>query len=291
MKKIHSLFCVASCLALVATSCSEDSSLSSKKSFSFHEDGDSISNYYANPCEDYSNRLVPFAVDITKDYGNVVAGKGDSLNQAPFSVSSVANLRLVVYTSRYPYEFLQASRATEEDEIEYQAIQERWRTFYQDRFSDDFAYIERPRITQEFIYAGLKDALCVSADKELFGLAPGANLLGHLMLTLQPEQQVSANYPDCSIRKDYRKESDTVRADEYFTKNMLLSSSPYWLSFMDEPVEQYDELTFTFTMPIVTEYFGPILFGKDYPEEWYEQGLLERSDNRVLEGSVMVKFK
>ena len=56
------------------------------------------------------------------------------------------------------------------------------------------------------------------------------------------------------------------------------------------PPETYSEITFTIEIPIECEYFQQIIYGKDYPESYYAQGLLERNENRVLKGSVTVRL-
>ena len=63
------------------------------------------------------------------------------------------------------------------------------------------------------------------------------------------------------------------------------------LTFTTVPKEQYDEIVFSFEIPIECEYMKQIIYGKDYPEEYYEQGLVERNENRVLRGSVTVRFE
>lgn len=240
--------------------------------------------YWFEPSENYSNQLVPLAKDVTKTYDQPSIDRKDIKENMTFDISSFGNLCFIVYPN--PYEHMVFST---DDEEEYEEANERWQKFIK-TFQYDCEKYDTD-ITQEYIYAGIQDGASLTANKVLFGIQPGGNLMSHFRVALSDEQLIAAVYPDFKVRKDYRGNSNAVPAEECFAAGAMLSRSPYWLYPIDLPAEAVEEVTFTFTLPIETEYLEKIVYDRDYPEEWYEQGLLERNDNRVLKGYVTVQFE
>ena len=149
---------------------------------------------------------------------------------------------------------------------------------------------EKPTDIQEYVYAGIKDECSITADKMLFGIEPGGNLGKHFKVRLYGNQKISVLYPGFEVVRNYYNDPTEVLFSDYFLKGTALSFCPFIFYFTKAPEEQYDEITFTIEIPIECEYMHQIIYGEDYPESYYEQGLVERNENRVLRGSVKVKF-
>ena len=155
------------------------------------------------------------------------------------------------------------------------------------------AYIDENNydIFPEFYYAGVKDGVSFSADKELFGRKAGSNLADLIILDIPPSSKIAVTYPDYHVCKDYNADSTPITFSDYFKSGTALSLSyNFYASFAQQPTEEYDEITFTLEIPIECEYMQQIIYGEDYPESYYEQGFVERNENRVLRGSVKIKF-
>ncbi|MBR3022177.1 MAG: hypothetical protein IKH59_07425 [Bacteroidaceae bacterium] len=164
-----------------------------------------------------------------------------------------------------------------------------------DAFLEENPQIENPDIDC-FFYAGVREGARIYADKMLFGREPGSDL-GDLMV-MQPLGEglrIAATYPDFHVVTYYRAEVNPVTFSEFYSEGRALVAKLRWgdalyVSFINLPPENYDEVTFTIEIPIVCEYLQQIINGEDYPESYYEQGLVERNENRVLRGSVKVRF-
>jgi len=148
---------------------------------------------------------------------------------------------------------------------------------------------------EDYYYAGVKGEARIFADKKLFHREAGSNLSDLLLLCLPRGSKIAATYPDFRFVLFYDTETTPVTFANYFRDGLALALPPAWFAlratFAEQPPEAYDEITYTIEIPIECEYMQQIIYGKDYPEEYYEQGLVERNENRVLRGSVTVRFE
>ena len=150
---------------------------------------------------------------------------------------------------------------------------------------------EKPIDVQKYIYAGIKDECSITADKKLFGIESGGNLGEHFKIRLYGNQKISVLYPSFDVVRNYYDDSTEVSFSNYFLKGTAMSFCPFFFYFSEAPEERYSEITFTIKIPIECVYLQQIINGEDYPESYYEQGLVERNENRVLHGSVTVRFE
>ena len=164
---------------------------------------------------------------------------------------------------------------------------------YWDFLQEKRGYVEKekPKNVQKYVYAGIKQGASLTADKILFGIEPGGNLGEYMKVDLSDEQKIRVNYPDFDVVQNYYGFHNEVLFSNYFKEETALSLIPYMLFFTTAPKECYDEITFSIEIPIKCDYFQKIISGIDYPEEYYEKGLVDRNENRVLRGSVTVKFE
>ena len=155
-------------------------------------------------------------------------------------------------------------------------------------------YLEQKQyeIRPEFFFAGIKDGARITADKKLFGRDTGSDLGDMFVLDIPPSSKIGVTYPDFRVFKDYNENSSSITFSDFFLSGTALSFSyVFYAYYAEQPSEEYNEVTFTIEIPIECEYMQQIIYGKDYPEEYYEQGLVERNENRVLRGSVTVRFE
>lgn len=144
---------------------------------------------------------------------------------------------------------------------------------------------------QDYCYAGVKRGARIYADKTIAGREPGADISDLMSVDLLYKCKVQLTYPDFQIYKDYYADNNTVLFSDYFKEGTVLPRLDlYFISFVESPAEQYDEITYTIEIPFECEYMRKIICGQDYKEEYYEQGLVERNENRMLKGSVTVRF-
>lgn len=143
----------------------------------------------------------------------------------------------------------------------------------------------------DYIYAGIQEGAAITADKTLFGQEAGSNLGSYFDVVIQDNQVFSATYPDFYVIHDYRSGERIVSFTEFFSKDIALSYAPYHLCLKTVPEERYSEIVLTVSIPIECDYMQQLINGSDYDEKYYEQGYIERNENRVLKGSVTVRFK
>lgn len=141
-----------------------------------------------------------------------------------------------------------------------------------------------------FIYAGIAEGAQIYADKVLFGRKAGSSL--NDFFVVKPSLLFCMTYPEYMVEEYHFSEGWDYRCSfgEYHSVGRALTFGNQ-LSLGEIPSDEYDEVTFTIEIPIECEYMQQIIYGKDYPEEYYEQGLVERNENRVLRGSVTVRFE
>ena len=139
-------------------------------------------------------------------------------------------------------------------------------------------------------FAGLREGACIRADKTLFGIDKGKPL--NDFFAVISETFYRATYPHYFIKESHLPSEMEFKYefDDFFAKGDALT---FCNSLVLEriPPEKYEEITFTIEIPIECEYMQQIVFGEDYPENYYRQGLVERNENRVLRGSVTVRFE
>jgi hypothetical protein len=202
-----------------------------------------------------------------------------SPDETEFSVPSYDNLAFIMYVIKTEVEFSLDSSDGGMDKYD----------AFLDNLSESIDK-ERPRRIQEYFYAGIREGARVTADQVLFGKEPGDDLGGFFKMELFSEQKIVASYPDFGIVHNFFKQPRQILFSDLFTEQTALSSSPYRMCFLNAPPEHYEEITFHFTIPIETEYMKKIIYNEDYPENWYKENYLERNENRVLRGSVKIKF-
>lgn len=92
----------------------------------------------------------------------------------------------------------------------------------------------------------------ISADKTLFGQEPGSNLSAHFNVWSPNACVITANFESPTIiynAKDYM----PTAISEYFVKDSYLAQS-YAFYLADKPEENYEEVTFTITIPVEDQY-------------------------------------
>ena len=143
----------------------------------------------------------------------------------------------------------------------------------------------------QFFFAGIDEGARITADKKLFGRDAGSNLGDLLMLEIPSSANIGLSYPDYSVYKDYSANESSISFSDFFQNGTALSLiNEFYAYFAEQPSEECDEVTFTIEIPIECEHMRQIIFGDDYPEIYYKQGMAKRNDNRVLRGSVTIKF-
>ena len=139
------------------------------------------------------------------------------------------------------------------------------------------------------IYAGIKEGARIFANKTLFGNNAGTSLNEYFLV--KPYLAYSVTFPDYYVKESHFSEGKDYRCgfSEFHAKGNALTFCNF-LTLKECPSETYSEITFTIEIPIECEYMQQVIYGEDYPESYYEQGFVERNENRVLRGSVKVKF-
>ena len=230
--------------------------------------------------EDFKNNLSVEVYDMTlKKEEAIKENKNDSVKKV-FKVSSSNNICFYLSVQKSGAYF-----TINHDDEELDAY---WRFV---KAKERNIENKKPLEGQAYIYAGIGEGCSITADKPLFEVKEGGNLSDYFKVNLSAEQMIAASYPEFEVVHNYYNEPQGVLFNTYFLKGTALSSYPYMLTFTTVPKEQYDEIVFSFEIPIEFEYMQQIIYGKDYPEEYYEQGLVERNENRVLRGSVTVRFE
>lgn len=144
---------------------------------------------------------------------------------------------------------------------------------------------------QTYYYAGVKRGARIYADKSVAGREPGANISDLMSITVPYCCLLQLTYPDYQVYQDYSNDKNYILFSDYFKEGMALPTvDQFFVNFVESPAEQYDEITYTIEIPFECEYMRKIIFGQDYKEEYYEQGLVERNENRMLKGSVTIHF-
>lgn len=232
------------------------------------------------PAEDYSDSLSIEVYDLTIPKEEAIKKNKADYEKMVFTVSSLNNICFYLSIRKSGAYF--AVNQTDEGSEAY------WRFM---KAKEERIENEKPLDGQAYIYAGIGEGCSIIADKPLFEVEPGENLSDYIKMNLGAEQMITASYPEYEVIHNYYNNPQEVLFNTYFSKGTALSSYPYMLTFTTVPKEQYDEIVFTFRIPIECEYMQQLIYGRDYPESYYEKGLLERNENRVLHGSVTVRFE
>ena len=146
-----------------------------------------------------------------------------------------------------------------------------------------------------YTYAGIREGACIYADVPLFGREAGEPLNDKFVVkSYSPQTWIRVSYPEFDILANGYEEELSTDFDEVYKIGSAIFSfinDGFVFSFKEYPEEKHDSITFTIEIPIEGEYFQLKFNGKDYPESYYtyEHRVL-RNDNRVLKGSVTVKF-
>jgi len=160
------------------------------------------------------------------------------------------------------------------------------------------SYIEQGKQAgyPRYTYAGIRERACIYADVPLFGREAGEPLNDKFAVTSYSQLTwIRVSYPEFNILANGYEEELPTDFDEVYKVGTAIFSyinDGFVFSFQEYPEEIYDEITFTIEIPIEGEYFQIMFNGEDYPESYYtyEHRVL-RNENRVLKGSVTVKFE
>lgn len=154
-----------------------------------------------------------------------------------------------------------------------------------------------PHWDRKFICAGTRKGAYICADKPLFGRKAGEPLNDKFSVTSDNEGTwIRASYPDFNIIANGYEEELPTAFDEVFKAGTALYPGNeviygLVLSFNEIPTEKYSRIKFTVCIPIEGEYFSERFGQPDYDEYYYQIGRVLPNKDRVLKGSVMVKFK
>ena len=95
--------------------------------------------------------------------------------------------------------------------------------------------------------------ICITADKTLFGKAPGTNLSEHFLVRGENACLPQGTLDNFSMIFNYGQKQPRLNAKEFFAKDTWLQEEvALWLA--DIPEEQYDHVAFTIKMPATCEY-------------------------------------
>lgn len=148
---------------------------------------------------------------------------------------------------------------------------------------------------QDYTYAGILEGAKITSDRVLFGREPGADLGDKFYV--EPGYGTSltilASYPSYHIVYNGYTDSTPLTFSDVFAPGnaMLNPNRNMLLSFAEIPAEPLDEVTFDVEIPFECEYFQPMFYGRDYSSDFYEKNMIVPNENRVLHGSVTVKFE
>lgn len=148
-----------------------------------------------------------------------------------------------------------------------------------------------------YLYAGTREGAYICADTTLFGREAGEPLNDKFRVTSEGKSTwIRVSYPDFKVLANGYEEELPTAFDEVFKEGTALypdydSNYGLVLSLNETPAEQYEEIEFTLSIPIEGEYFETKFNHKDYEKYLYQEGHVVPNEGRVLEGSVMVKFK
>lgn len=236
-----------------------------------------------NPPRTYSN-LLP-AEDLKS---RLLVGLSDEYLQPGCKIDSIYHAaqgdRYTIYFARDVYSIFGVMSGSKEADA--------LRNFLNITMTDANAYLMPKNYTiQYYYYARVKLGARIYADKIIAGRKPGADLSDLMYFSLPFNCKVQLTYPDYQLLNDYYGHASHVSFSDYFKEGTALPAIDLAsVSFIETPAEQYDEITYTIEIPFECEYMQQIIFGKDYEEKYYEQGLVERNENRMLKGSVTVRF-
>lgn len=137
-----------------------------------------------------------------------------------------------------------------------------------------------------FYFAYVDGTPAITCDKKLFGLEPGTNLSKYF------EVFIDENHHICCIPQGienpnllYKFGDELPKVmNEYFSDKSWISDM-YYIRLIDKPTEEYDELTFHLSFPLIVEHTT------DYVIEQFKGGKPERKfSKRVLEADCHIVF-
>lgn len=124
-----------------------------------------------------------------------------------------------------------------------------------ERFKSKYSYSleEFGAFKTIYYYAYIDGAPTITCDKTLFGLAPGTNLSNHIQIDNDGELNcIPTGIDNPKLLYKFGDElPDTM--DKYFSDKSWIQRF-YYLKFIDIPAEEYDELTFHVTFPMILEH-------------------------------------
>ena len=144
--------------------------------------------------------------------------------------------------------------------------------------------------SQSYLYAGVNGHARIYADKVLFGVPAGEDLNEHFVVKPTRGSRFIVTYPDYHIVSNSFEENRLWAFDECFAEGTAVNNG-HALQLNEAPSETYDEITFTLEIPMLGDCLHTAIWGDDYPDDFYEKGYVRRSEPRVLQGSVTVKFE
>lgn len=151
--------------------------------------------------------------------------------------------------------------------------------FIQQEYNDSIARHGWP----SYFTAYVNGEVSITCDKPLFGLAAGENLGRHFKVNVATDCiPVGIEHP--YLLYHFGDELPLTVADFFPLESWILYE--YWLKPLSLPEEQYDSLTFRFTLPMTVEHTGR------YIKSLYEGTNEElKRENKVFEAECVVKFK
>lgn len=151
--------------------------------------------------------------------------------------------------------------------------------FMQQEYHDTLAAHGWPH----YFTAYVNGEVSVTCNKILFGLAPGENLGRHFSISTATDcMPIGIDNP--YLLYHFGEELPQSVADFFPQESWILYE--YWLKPLSLPEEQYDSLTFRFTLPMTVEHTGQFI--KSQYKGTNEE--LKR-ENKVFVAECVVKFK
>lgn len=164
-----------------------------------------------------------------------------------------------------------------------------WGKTIQDALID--YYLETGQfVSRPYLYcAGIREGARIYADKVLFGREPGENLGDKFTLLTHAGNDILVAYPSFEVVHNVKAESRTLTLNDALAKGICVSG--HVPSVLNEiPEEKYDEITLTCEIPFECEYWQSRFYFCDYSDAEYESGRVIRNKDRMLKGSLLIKF-
>lgn len=144
--------------------------------------------------------------------------------------------------------------------------------------------------TCNLLCAGVRDGARIYADKTLFGREPGENL-GDMFYYWNICDSLILSYPSFEVVRNLTVDNSPVTFDEFFAPGNVLPGYCSKIRLKELPTENVDEITFNIEIPFECTYWQDKFYGYGYDSFYIEHYHVEPNVDRVLKGSVTIRFE